>query len=82
MDQGFQQTQAASGIHTSVDVAHGVSPGIYWLDITLFEITGAISTPLIIDASTHNRMFGHYTHVLVDIDISHRLFHEIIVERE
>lgn len=48
----------------------------------LFEITGAIGTPLIIDAATQKRTFGHYAQVLVDIDISRRLIYEFMVERE
>lgn len=48
----------------------------------LFEITGAIGTRLIIDAVTQKRTFGHYTQVLVDIDISRRLIYEVMVERE
>lgn len=36
-------------------------PREYWLERTLLEIDGAIDTPLIIDAATHKRTFGHYT---------------------
>jgi len=46
------------------------------------EIASTIGTPLIIDAATQKRTFGHYAHVLVDIDFSHHLFYEIMVQRE
>jgi hypothetical protein len=46
------------------------------------EIVGAIGTPLIINAATLKRAFGHYARMLVDIDFYHRLFYEIMVERE
>lgn len=32
------------------------------------EDAGALGAPLIIDAATQKRTFGHYTRVLVDID--------------
>ena len=57
-------------------------PQEYWLERTLLEIAGAIGTSLFIDSATQKRVFGHYARVLVDIDFSHRLFREIMVERE
>ncbi|AES74724.1 hypothetical protein MTR_6g012440 [Medicago truncatula] len=50
--------------------------------IKLYEIASDIGTPLIIDTTTQNYTFGHYVRVLVDLDLSHRIFHEIMVERE
>jgi len=38
--------------------------------------------PLTIDNATQNKLFGNYVHILVDMDLSRRLFHEISVERE
>lgn len=38
------------------------------------EISCAMGTPLIIDATTQKRTFGHYARVLVDIEFSHHLF--------
>ncbi|CAJ2668561.1 unnamed protein product [Trifolium pratense] len=35
-----------------------------------------------LDEATKNRTFGHYARVLIDIDLSKRLFDEIMVERE
>jgi len=49
-------------------------PQEYWLERTLLEIAGAIGTPLIIDAITQKHAFGHYARVLVDINLSRRLF--------
>jgi len=68
--------------HTQVWIRLLNLPLEYWLERTLLEIAGAIGTPLIIDAATQKRTFGHYARVLVDIDFSHRLFYEIMVERE
>ena len=53
-------------------------PHEYWYERTLLEIVGAIGTPLIIDCATKNGVFGHYVCILVDIDFSCRIFHEII----
>jgi len=57
-------------------------PQEYWSDRTLLEITGAIATPLLIDTATQNQVFENYVRVLIDIDSSRRLFHEMMVERE
>ena len=46
----------------------------YSLEITILEIARAIGIPLIIDAATQKRTFGHYARVLVDIDFSRHLF--------
>ena len=35
-----------------------------------------------IDNATTKRLFGHYARILVDMDFSRKLFHEIVVERE
>jgi len=42
----------------------------------------AIGTPLIIDTATKNRLFRHPTRILVDVDFSHRIFDENLVERD
>ncbi|MCI19975.1 NBS resistance protein, partial [Trifolium medium] len=57
-------------------------PQEYWRQRTLFEIASAIGTPLSLDASTKNRAFGHYARILVDIDLSRRVFDIIRVERD
>jgi len=41
-----------------------------------------VDTPLSLDASTHNRVFGHHIRILVGIDLSRCVFDEIMVERE
>jgi hypothetical protein len=41
-----------------------------------------VGTPLALDESTKHRSFGHYARVLVDIDLSRRIFDEITVERD
>nr|ABD33226.1 non-LTR retrolelement reverse transcriptase-like protein, related [Medicago truncatula] len=49
---------------------------------TLREIASAVGTSLLIDNATTKRLFGHYARILVDVDFSRKLFHEILVERE
>lgn len=56
-------------------------PQEYWMDRTLREIASAIGTPLLIDSATHNRVFGHYARILVDMDLSKHIFNEVMVER-
>jgi len=36
-------------------------------------------TPLEVDIATKNHTFGHYARILVDIDLSKRIFDEIMV---
>lgn len=57
-------------------------PQDYWRERTLKEIANAIGTPIDLDGPTCSRAFGHYTRILVDIDLSKRVFDEILVERE
>jgi hypothetical protein len=56
-------------------------PQEYWMDCTLKEIASAIGTLLLIDPITQNRVFGHYTRVLVDMDLSKHIFNEVMIER-
>jgi len=49
---------------------------------TLMKISSGLGTPLIIDDATLNRRFGLYARVLVDVDLSEKLFENVIVERE
>jgi hypothetical protein len=51
------------------------------MERTLYEIAGAIGTPLLIDNVTKNRLFGHYARVLVELDLSENIFYEVMVER-
>lgn len=48
----------------------------------MFEIASGLGTPLSIDEATQSRLFGHYAHVLVDVDMSDTLFETVLVERE
>lgn len=48
----------------------------------MFEIASGIGTPLTIDEATLSRVFGLYARVLVDVDMSGRLFDSVLVERE
>jgi len=57
-------------------------PQKYWRERTLREIACAVGTPIDIDAPTRKRVFGHYARILVDIDLSSRMFDKILVERE
>jgi len=57
-------------------------PEEYWMEQTLWEIASALGTPLVIDNATSKRLFGHYARILVDMDFSRKIFHEIVVERE
>ncbi|PNX89783.1 putative NBS resistance protein, partial [Trifolium pratense] len=57
-------------------------PQEYWRQRTLFEIASAMGTPLTLDDSTKHRTFGHYARILVDMDLSRRIFDEVVVERE
>jgi len=52
------------------------------MDRTLREIANVVGTPLLIDKATFRRIYGHYARILVDMDFSRKLFHEIIVERK
>jgi hypothetical protein len=68
--------------HTQVWIRLWELPQEYWLERTLYEIAGAVGTPLLIDNVTRNRLFGHYARILVDLDLSKDIFYEIMVERE
>jgi hypothetical protein len=48
----------------------------------LKEIASVVGTPIPLDAPTRNRAFRHYVRILVDIDLSKRVYDEILVERE
>jgi len=52
------------------------------MEQTLRQIASAIGTPLLIDNATSKCLFGHYARIMVDMDFSRKLFHEIEVERE
>jgi len=68
--------------HAQVWIRLMALPQEYWMEQTLREIASAVGTPLVLDNATLKRLFGHYARILVDIDFSKKIFHEIIVERE
>ncbi|AES65738.1 transmembrane protein, putative [Medicago truncatula] len=61
-----------------------LKPGLlqYWQDEILFEIAGAIGTPIIIDENTRNNSFGHYARVLVDINFAGFIPDTLCFERD
>jgi hypothetical protein len=66
--------------HTHVLIRLWEIPQEYWIERTLYEIAGAVGTPLLIDNVTKNRLFGHNACILVDLDLSNDIFYEVIVE--
>jgi hypothetical protein len=68
--------------HASLWIRLVELPQEYWRERTLKEIATAVGTPISIDGPTRNRAFGHYARILVDIDLSERVYDEILVERE
>jgi hypothetical protein len=57
-------------------------PQEYWRPKILFSIAGGVGVPISLDERTTNRTFGHYARVLVEIDLSKKLYHQILVQRE
>ena len=68
--------------HASIWIRLVALPREYWREQTSKEIVSALGTPISLDAPTRNWAFGHYARILVDIDLSKRVFDEILVERE
>jgi len=68
--------------HTQVWIRLWELPQEYWMERTLYEIAGAVGTPLLINNVTRNRLYGHYARILVDLDLSKTIFYEVMVERE
>ena len=68
--------------HTSIWIRLVALPQEHWRERTLKEIASVVDTPISIDGQTRNRAFGYYTRILVDIDLSKRVYDEILVERE
>jgi hypothetical protein len=58
----------------------------YWHKNILFTIAGSLGTPICIDSVTakpmHERTFGQFSRVLVDIDLLQPLRYKILVERK
>jgi len=68
--------------HSQVWLCFHYLPLEYRQPITLFEIVGAIGTPITIDENTRNHAFGQYARVLVDVDLDGFLSDTLLVERE
>jgi len=64
---------------------HGLSQE-YWRKKIIFAIASSVGTPICVDSVTskpaHERTFGHFARVLVDIDLTKELKHEFLVERK
>jgi hypothetical protein len=58
----------------------------YWHKTILFTIAGSLGTPICIDFVTakpmHERTFGQFARVLIDIDLLQPLRHKLLVERK
>ncbi|XP_058746952.1 uncharacterized protein LOC131619931 [Vicia villosa] len=58
----------------------------YWRPRILFAIASCVGTPICIDAASAkprmDRTFGHFVRVLIDMDLSSPLNHNVLVERE
>lgn len=54
----------------------------YWHPKILFEIIGSLGTPISLDENTRTRNFGHYAGILIDVDLTSKLYDEIMVERD
>ena len=48
----------------------------------MFEIAPGLGTPLTIDEATQKRCFGMYARVLMDVDLSEKLFESVLVETD
>jgi len=68
--------------HAQVWIRLMALPQEYWMERTLRKIASVVVTPLVLDNATSKCLFGHYARILVDIDFSNKIFHEIIVEQE
>ncbi|GAU30141.1 hypothetical protein TSUD_360340 [Trifolium subterraneum] len=53
----------------------------YWRPTILFEIAGALGIPLALDEATMKRSFGHFSRVLIEVDLNSDLHEIILVER-
>jgi len=54
-------------------------PQEYWRERIPKEIASMVGTHIDIDGPTHNRAFGHYAPILVDVDLSKCAYDEILV---
>jgi len=71
-----QQTIALTWIRL-----HGLARE-YWCKKPLFEIAGALGTPLALDEATSKRTFSHYARVLLEVDLTLEMRERILIERK
>lgn len=57
-------------------------PQEYWEKQTFFEIASELGTPITIDEATQQRRFGIFARVLIDVDLSEKLFESVVIELE
>jgi hypothetical protein len=57
-------------------------PQEYWEKQTLFEIASGLGTPLSIDEATQTRRFGIFAIILIDVDLSEKMFDSVVVETD
>jgi len=57
-------------------------PREYWREKTLIEIACVVGMPITLGERTRHRIFGHYSRLLVDVNLSKPLHDNILVERE
>jgi len=74
--------KAQAQTHTQIWVRLIQLPQEYWGKQTIYEITSGLGTPLTIDEATQCRRFGLFVRVLVDVNLSDKLFESVIIERE
>jgi len=72
----YSQTQA----HASIWIRLVALPQEYWRERTLKEIASVVGTHISIEETTRNRAFRHYARILVDIDLSKRVYDEILLK--
>jgi len=68
--------------HAQVWVCLMHLPQEYWRKKTLFEIASGLGTPLTIDEATQQRRYGLFARILVDVDLSDKMFESVVIESE
>jgi len=74
--------KAQTQTHAQIWVRLMQLPQEYWGKQTIFEIASGLGTPLTIDDATQNRRFGLFARVLIDVDLSEKMYESVIIESE
>jgi len=74
--------QAQAQTHAQIWVRFMNLPQEYWEKQTLFEIGSGLGTPITIDEATQTRHFGIFARVLIDVDLSEKLFESMVIETD